>query len=221
MRLLRTPSIVAACALAVAACARAQKGSDESASILHASGDSVHVRLLDAATAKPIASTDVEVQSDNGIRCIKAPCPTDGKQWKGTSDADGRVTIPKSALNTTAHIKTAAYDGDLVGDATSDAKGEWNIELFSESCADLCPHPIKLLDARTHKPIANEPVLIEVRGATAHDVTSATSNALGYVFVPFVIMAKGTDDSWVIVQGYRDAKIDFAAARRKMLLDRR
>ena len=47
----------------------------------------MHVRLLDAATAKPIANTDVELWSDNGIRCIKAPCPTDGKQWKGTSDA--------------------------------------------------------------------------------------------------------------------------------------
>jgi hypothetical protein len=196
-------------------------GSDESASILHASGESVDVRLLDAATAKPIANTAVEVQSDNGIRCIKAPCPTDEKQWNGTSDADGRVTIPRSALNTTANIKTAGYDGDLVGDATSDAKGVWSVDLFSDGCANLCPHPLKLHDARSHEPIANALVLIEIRSATTHDVASATSNALGYVFVPFVIMAKGMDDSWVIVEGYRDAKIDFAAARRKIMLEPR
>jgi hypothetical protein len=190
--------------------------SDESASILHASGESVHVRLLDATTTKPIANTNVEVQSDNGIRCIRAPCPTDGKEWKGSSDSNGRVTIPRSALNTTANIKTAGYDGDLVGDATSDAKGEWSVELFSDACADLCAHPIKLRDARSHEPIANALVLIEIRSTTAHDVASATSNALGYVFVPFVIMAKGTEDSWVIVDGYRDAKIDFAASHRKI-----
>ncbi len=210
--------MVAACAFTIAACARAQKGSDQSGSILHASGDSVYVRLLDAATAKPIANTEAEVQSDNGIRCIKAPCPTDGKQWKGTSDTDGRVVIPKSALNKTANIHTAKYDGDLVGDATSDGKGLWSIELFSEDCPDLCPHPIKLLDSRTHQPIANQAVLIEIRNATAHDVTSATSNALGYIFVPVLIMAKGSDASWLVVDGYRDARIDFAATRRKTFL---
>jgi hypothetical protein len=221
VRLFRTSSLIATCALAVAACARTQMGSGESESILHASGESVDVRLLDAATAKPIANTAVEVQSDNGIRCIKAPCPTDAKQWKGTSDANGRVTIPRSALNTTANIKTAGYDGDLVGDATSDATGVWSVDLFSDGCADKCPHPLKLHDARSHEPIANALVLIEVRGDTTHEVASATSNALGYVFVPFVIMAKGVEDSWVIVEGYRDAKIDFAAARQKILLEPR
>ena len=218
MRLIRTTSIVAACALAVAACARAQKGSKDPDSILKSPGDSVHVRLLDAGTAKPIANTEVVLFSDNGIRCIKAPCPTDGKQWKGTSDADGRVTFPKSALNTTANIKTAAYDGDLVNDATPDSKGGWNIEMFSDQCADLCPHPIKLLDARTREPIANKSVLIEIRGTDAHDVASVTSNSLGYVLVPFVIVAKGAESSWIVVEGYRDGKIDFAAARRKLKL---
>jgi hypothetical protein len=211
-------AILAACAFAVAACARAQKGSKEPASILKAPGDSIHLRLLDAATAKPLANAEVEMWSDNGIRCIKAPCPTDGKQWKGTSDAAGGVTLPKSALNTTANIKSAAYTGDLIGDATSDGKGAWNVEMFSDECPDLCPHPIKLLDARTHEPIANKSVLIEIRGATAHDVASVTSNALGYVLVPFIIVAKGADSSWVVVEGYRDARIDFAAARRKLSL---
>jgi hypothetical protein len=221
MALIRTTSILAACTLALVSCARAQKESKEPDSILKAPGDSVHVRLLDAGTAKPIANSDVELYSDNGIRCIKAPCPTDGQQWKGTSDADGRVTIPKSALNTTANIKSAAYNGDLVGDATSDTKGGWNIAMFSEQCADICPHPIKLLDSRTREPIANKAVLIEIRSTASHEVASVTSNALGYVLVPFVIVAKGADSSWLIVDGYRDAKIDFAAARRKTMLQRR
>ena len=218
MQLIRTLAMLAACALAMAACARAQKGSKEPVSILQASGDSVRVQLLDAATAKPFANAEVELWSDNGIRCIKAPCPTDGKQWKGTSDANGRVTIPKSTLNTTANIKTASFNGDLTNDATSDAKGGWSIELFSDECPDLCPHPIKLLDARTREPIANRSVLIEIRSATAHDVASVTTNALGYVLVPFAIVAKGAENSWVVVEGYRDGKLDFAATRRKLRL---
>ncbi|HEV7703982.1 MAG TPA: hypothetical protein VGO46_06795 [Gemmatimonadaceae bacterium] len=149
MQLIRAAAIVATCALAVAACARAQKGSKEPTSILQASGDSVRVQLLDAAAAKPLANADVELWPDNGIRC---------------------------------------------------------------------PHPIKLLDARTHDPIANKPVLIEIRGAAAHDVASVTSNSLGYVLVPFVILAKGAESSWVVVDGYRDGKIDFAATRRTLRL---
>ena len=80
------------------------------------------------------------------------------------------------------------------------------------------PHAIKLLDYRTREPIANTSVLIEIRSATSHNVASVTSNALGYVLVPFTIVAKGAESSWLVVEGYRDAKIDFAATRRKLSL---
>jgi hypothetical protein len=35
---------------------------------LSAKGDSVHVKIFDAATARPIANTEMELYSDNGIR---------------------------------------------------------------------------------------------------------------------------------------------------------
>ena len=218
MRLIRIVAMAASCALATAACARAQKGSNEPGSILKGAGDSVHVRLLDAVTAKALANADVELWSDNGIRCVKAPCPTDGKQWKGTSDASGRVTIPKASLNTTANIKPGHSTATSLAMRRTTRRVAGTSICFSEECPDLCPHPIKLLDARTHDPIVNRSVLIEIRGATVHNVASVTSNALGYVMVPFIIVAKGADSSWVVVEGYRDAKLDFAATRRKLRL---
>jgi hypothetical protein len=211
----------AACALALAACARARQGSDAPASILRASGDSVHVRLFDAKTAQPIPNADVELQSDNGVRCIKAPCPTNGSSWKGSSDASGRLVIPKSALNTVANISSGRYHGDLVGDASPGAKGEWKVELFLEDTGDPGPRPLKLIDARTHEAIANSTVRIAPRDGGATDSVSATTNALGYVFVPFTIVAKHADSLWLAAPGYRDAKIDFSWAQRRMLMVRR
>ena len=205
-----------------AACAGAQQPSDTPPTILAAKGDSVHVRLFDATSARPIASTELELYSDNGIRCIKAPCLTDGKSWKGKTDASGRLAIPRGALNATANLKSATYSGDLVVDATPDSSGDWTIELFPEERADPGPHPLKLIDARTHKALANATVRIETRGASAQrDTVRTQTNALGYVFVPFIVMAKGADDRWLVAPGYKDAHIDFAWTRRKMYLEPR
>ena len=210
------------CIVLVVACAQGQRAHDAPSSILDSVGDSVHVRLLDASTVLPIANSVVELTSDNGIRCIKAPCPTDGKQWKGASDANGHVVIPKSALNSVATIKSVAYQGDLLNDATPGAKGEWNVELFSEESGDPGPHPLKLIDASTHAAIANAKVRIETRHAGgATDTVSVTTNALGWLFVPFRVVTKDAENSWLVVPAYQPARIDFSWARRKMLLDRR
>ena len=206
-------------ALFVAASACAQRAADTQPSILQAKGDSVRVQFLDATSAQPIANTDIELWSDNGIRCIQAPCPTNGKQWKGRSDAFGRMVIPKSALNTTTTLKSAIYHGDLVQDASPNGGGTWAIELFAEEAGVPGPHPLKLIDARTHKAIANTPVRIETRDSHGPGSTqSVSSNALGYIFVPFQMAVKGAENSWVVTSGYRDAHIDFAWARRRMSL---
>jgi hypothetical protein len=203
--------------VAVTACA--QRSTDAQPSILQAKGDSVRVQFLDATSAQPIADTEIELWSDNGIRCVQAPCPTNGKQWKGKSDAYGRVVIPKSALNTSTTLKSDSYHGDLIQDASPGAAGSWTIELFAEKAGDPGPHPLKLIDARTHKAIANTPVRIETRNAHGpSSAESVSSNALGYILVPFQIVVKGAENSWVVAPGYRDAHIDFAWTRRRMSL---
>lgn len=219
---IRPRLILVFCALSAHACARAQAPAGAEQSILAAKGDSVHVRLYSAVTAQPIASTDFELTSDNGIRCIKAPCPTDGKSWKGKSDAKGELVIPHSALNTTASITSASYHGDLAGDAAPATSGGWTLELFPEQGADPEPHPLKLIDATTHQPLANVTLRIEARNSGGlPNMMSLTSNALGYIFIPTDFVAHGAETSWVVVPGYRDARVDYAWARRKTFLDKR
>jgi hypothetical protein len=77
--------------------------------ILRGAGDTIRIRLVDAATGRPIADSEVEVYTDNGIRCVTAPCPTDGLTWRGRSDAQGVVAVPKSAVNVVAHIGTPRH----------------------------------------------------------------------------------------------------------------
>ncbi len=205
--------------IAMAACARAHQSAGTLPSILEAKGDSLRLRLVDAMTAQPIANAEIEIQSDNGIRCIKAPCPTHGNSWKGRSDASGIVVIPKGALNTTARLRGAAHQGDLIEDVEPNASGGWTAELFPEERADPPPHPLKLVDARTHRPIANATVRIEARApGVPVEEASATTNALGYILVPSLVFEKSPEHSWLVTPGYRDAHIDFAYARRKTLL---
>ena len=52
-------------------------------------------------------------------------------------------------------------------------------------------------------------------------IEGARTNALGYVFVPFIVVAKGADDRWLVAPGYNVAHIDFAWTRRKMYLEPR
>ena len=209
-----------ACAIVSASCARAQRTSTEEPSILHATGDSVTVQLFDAVTAKPVAGATVDLGSDNGIRCVRAPCPTDSREWTGSSDASGRITIPTSVLNASVSLTSGEYHGDLVADASPGEHGEWTLELLPEANSNQPSHPLKLTDARTHRPIANTPVRIESRIGVSTSV-NATTNALGYVFVPFAMMAKGEENCWIVAPGYRDAHVDFAWVRHRMLLKRK
>jgi hypothetical protein len=212
--------LYAACAIVSASCARAQRTSTEMPSILHATGDSVTVQLLDAVTAKPVAGANIELGSDNGIRCVRAPCPTDSREWTGSSDASGRITIPTTVLNASVNLTSGVYHGDLASDASPGEHGAWALELFPDDSSNQPAHPLKLTDARTHEAIANTPVRIESR-IGGNTFVNATTNALGYVFVPFAVMAKGEDNCWIVAPGYRDAHVDFAWVRHKMLLERK
>jgi hypothetical protein len=79
---------------------------------------SLKVRVVDAATSKPIPDTAVEIYSDNGIRCIKAPCPTNGVKWTGKTDHRGVVIVPARVRQATVTISATGYDAkDLISAA--------------------------------------------------------------------------------------------------------
>ena len=93
------------CALLVLLAARLATGQRAGAS---ARGD-LQVRVIDAGTRKPLANTDVDVYSDNGIRCIQAPCPTNGVSWGGRTDKHGVVVIPDSVVQASMSIGAPGY----------------------------------------------------------------------------------------------------------------
>ncbi len=97
-------------------------------SILQAGGGSVRVRLLDERS-KPLANAPVEVWSDNGIRCIRAPCPTNGRKWQGRTDAAGFVVVPRSELQASTTITAPGYAGDLIQGAQQGPDGTWKLRL--------------------------------------------------------------------------------------------
>jgi hypothetical protein len=60
-------------------------------------------------TKKPIANLTVTINSDNGIRCIKAPCPNNSIQWKGQTNRQGVVVIPHKIIQKSTTMTVPGY----------------------------------------------------------------------------------------------------------------
>jgi len=190
-------------------------------SILGVKADAVRVRLLDAFSGHAIANADVELWSDNGVRCIQAPCPTNMRQWTGRTDAAGDVVFPTRILQPVTTIKAPSSEGDLIGDSEPGDSGRWVAELFARDTTGSPARPIKLIDSRSHKAISNLPVRLEYRTDGGRwDSFRTMTNPLGYVFVPFEVVARAAEQTWVVVPGYRRTHLDFTWARHRTMLQR-
>jgi hypothetical protein len=215
-----------------AGCAQGLPGGSR-ATILDIAADSVRLRLVDAVTARAIVSTGVEITSDNGVRCIQAPCPTDARRWTGRTDAEGFVMAPMEALQVVTNIRTPDHYADLINDSYEAADRVWDVEMFPRKApADLEFHPLdlKLIDAGSLRPIADTPVRIAFGSDGSFE---GTTNALGYIFVPVEAMlgdtvdsrplarSAGPEEARIMVAGYDTAHTDFSRANRKLLLKRR
>jgi hypothetical protein len=188
-------------------------------SILDVKADAVRVRLLDASTGRPIANADVKLRSDNGVRCIQPPCPTNVRQWTGRTDAAGGVIVPTRILQPVTTINASRYEGDLISDSEPGDSGRWEAELFARDTTGSSARPIKLIDSRSHKAISNLPVRVEFRtDGGRRESFRAMTNPRGYVFVPFEIVARAGEQIWVVIPGYRRTHLDFAWARHRTVL---
>lgn len=198
-----------------------QQTQDDQSSILQVKGETVRVKLLDAYSGGIISNSDVEVYSDNGVRCFRAPCPTNGKQWRGRSGADGYVVIPTDILQQSTSISTPAYRGgkDLIGGSELDMDGAWVVELIPNHTFDssgLHLQHRKLVDAESNRPLINTQVRISFGAGENHE---GKTNSLGYIFFPHnkVDLEKG---DWVVVSGYRRMKINYGWVNYRMKLDK-
>jgi hypothetical protein len=203
------------------------------ASILEITADTVRLTLLDAVTTRTIANMEVEISSDSGIACIRPPCPTNEKRWHARTDAEGSVMVPIDALQVVTRIGTPAHYADLIKDSHEAADGTWVVEMFPRKAPpDLEFHPLdlKLIDARTLRPISDSQVRIAI-GSTG--VFEGTTNSLGYIFVPVEALLGDTASSWplgqdgeteharIIVAGYDTAQTDLSRSNRRLLMKRR
>lgn len=195
------------------------------ADIRSALGPMVTIQLVDASTGQPARNAAVRLTSDNGIRCMRAPCPTNTKSWKGASDPQGFLTIPTRYLQIATQIETESLSGDLIEDSEAANDAVWVAELLPRKSAyenpPGPPRPLKLIDATTGKAIADVPATFELRRAgETRPVFDTRTNALGYVFLPDDLPAEALQNTWVVVAGYRTTHVDFAWARHRMPLAR-
>ncbi len=71
----------------------------------------VTVTVLNDTTSGIIANKSVSVFVDNGIRCVKAPCPTNSRPWTGTTDEKGLFVLPATYVDQSMSIIIDGYDG--------------------------------------------------------------------------------------------------------------
>lgn len=57
------------------------------------------IQLVNNKTREVLAGATATVVSDNGVRCVKAPCPTQQQTWEGRADAEGGVHVPPDIVN--------------------------------------------------------------------------------------------------------------------------
>ena len=190
--------------------------------ILRSSGDTVRVRLLDAHSGAAIANTGVAVSSDNGIRCVTAPCPTNALGWTGKTDAMGTVVVPSNVLQASTRITTAAHVLASLIDEAEENNGIWVVELVPKDLidsSDRVVHAFKLIDASTNNAIANAELRVFVGAGSGFD---ARTTPLGYLFISDEKIHSDFDRVWVVVPGYQRTRLEYGAGvRHKTRLNRR
>ncbi|MDE2347093.1 MAG: hypothetical protein KGL92_01185 [Gammaproteobacteria bacterium] len=182
----------------------------------------ITLRLVNAASDRPVPDTRVTVIRDNGIACLVPPCPNEQVEWHGVSDANGRLTVPLDLAASRMHVETDSLFGELPRDAQRAPRRARVVEMLPKATGDAPEaHPLKLIDAVSNRPIGDTPVRLEFTGKSGgKTVVRATTNRLGYVFVPFAVVAAAADRTWIVVPGYRRMRADFAYVRRITRLER-
>ena len=65
--------------------------------------------VIDETTNKPITNRSIQIDSQNGLNCIKAPCPTNTKHWEGRTNRQGVVFIPQKVVQSYTLLTMKGY----------------------------------------------------------------------------------------------------------------
>lgn len=181
----------------------------------------ISMQLLDADTARPIRDTAVDIHSDNGIRCVRAPCPTESRDWQGQTDADGWVHIPSAVFNQVTHLQAEGYGArNLMREAVLVEAGIWKVSLDPQGRLDNHERPLRLFDTRDRQPLSGIDIWItESRTCRPPDCRHysfhGTTNDLGYVYYPLSAITK---NSWIHARGYQPEPYHPGAVNYKVVL---
>lgn len=184
----------------------------------------VKVSLLDAFSGQAIPNVTVRVYSDNGMRCVMAPCKTEVQEWNGRSDNHGFILIPSKIINKVTTISATGYKSgrDLNEDSEKVADDHWVIELDPDSKIDNFERRLKLVDSQTQKPISDSSVWItnsqNCQPLECADYSfSGETNKLGNVYYP---PSAVKDNSWIFVKGYKSKQLPVGWVNFKVSLDK-
>jgi len=90
----------------------------------------VRLLLMDAGS-KPIVSA--AAQLTNTVECVTIPCAAQ-VVWQGTSDTDGILVIPRSAINQTTVVTTRTHEPRTLSAATwVEEKQVWALRLMGHA----------------------------------------------------------------------------------------
>lgn len=91
---------------------------------------SLRVIVKNKLTNALITDTAVSVYSDNGIRCVTTPCPTNGRTFEGGTNTQGEVTIPAANVDESMTFTVVGYqDAELHTSGKLQSDGSWNLPL--------------------------------------------------------------------------------------------
>lgn len=90
--------------------------------------------VVDRATRKPVLQAELRIYSDNGIRCIRPPCNTNGMEWKGTTDKRGYVVIPNRIRQNSMTLTAVGYSHgwELNRESRKRSKNFWVISIQAD-----------------------------------------------------------------------------------------
>lgn len=189
-------------------------------------GDQIKLKLVDADTARIIINRKVEIHSDNGIRCIKAPCPIDEKEWKGTTDNEGIIYFPKETMNTSTTITAEGYKSgrDLQADIDKISENYWTIELDPDIKIDNFERRVKLIDSITLKSLPDTAFwfINDVRclpPQCSRFVQKGVTNSLGNYYYQ-IAKINNPEKTYVYVPGYRPVNFPQGWVNYKVVLEK-
>ena len=94
----------------------------------------LNLHLIDSSSAMPLPKLALQIDSDNGRKCVKKPCATNGKHWEGSTNKQGIAIVPGNLAQYSMRLMAVGYRGvDLNKKATKISTSKWIVKLDKDS----------------------------------------------------------------------------------------